>query len=41
MILFDEEANASFPCGIVALALAGFLIVFGYIVMQKVAKIEV
>jgi hypothetical protein len=41
MILFDEEANASFPCGIVALVLAGFLIVFGYIVMQKVAKIEV
>ncbi|MEN6571968.1 MAG: type II secretion system F family protein [Anaerolineaceae bacterium] len=40
-ILFDKEANAGFPCGYFALGLAGFLIVIGYLVMKKVAQIEV
>jgi tight adherence protein B len=41
MILFSEESNKDFPCGIVAVALAGAMIISGYFIMQRMAKIEV
>lgn len=41
IILVDPTSNSPFPCGYVALGVAGFLIVVGYLVMQKLAQIEV
>ena len=41
MMLFDPEANAAFPCGYVALGIAAVLIVIGYVIMNKLAQIEV
>jgi tight adherence protein B len=41
MILVDPVANATFPCGYVAIGGAVILIASGYFVMQKMAKIDV
>lgn len=40
-ILFTKETNTPFPCGYVALGVAALLIVVGYVLMKKIAKIEV
>jgi tight adherence protein B len=41
MLLVDPEANAGIPCGYIAIGGAVVLIVTGYLVMQKMATIEV
>lgn len=41
MLLVDPASNSPIPCGFIALGGAGVLIVAGYLVMQKMAKIEV
>jgi len=41
MEFFKPENNAGFPCGYVALGIAGLLIIFGYLTMNKLADIEV
>jgi len=41
MELFSPENNSPFPCGFVAFGTAILLIVSGYIIMQKIAKIDV
>ncbi len=41
MVLVDPQANAKIPCGYIAIGGAVVLIVVGYIVMQKMATIEV
>ena len=41
MILFDPESNAAFPCGYVAVGVAAVMIGIGYVVMNKLAQIEV
>lgn len=41
MVLVDPEANQPLPCGYIAIGGAAVLIVVGYIVMQKMATIEV
>lgn len=41
MTLVSPESNKSLPCGYMALGGAAILIVTGYLVMQKMAKIEV
>jgi hypothetical protein len=42
MTLIDPAYNVGgFPCGIAALALSGVLIVAGYLVITKVAQIDV
>jgi energy-converting hydrogenase Eha subunit A len=41
MILFTPESNAAFPCGYVALGVAAIMIAIGYVVMNKLAQIEV
>jgi tight adherence protein B len=41
MTIFAPKNNTPFPCGFVALGVSGLLIVVGYFVMQKIAKIDV
>jgi len=41
MTLFSPESNSPIPCGIIAFILAIILIIIGYFVMERVAKIEV
>jgi hypothetical protein len=41
MVLVDPQANAKIPCGYISIGGAVVLIVVGYIVMQKMATIEV
>ncbi len=41
MTLFAPENNSPFPCGYAALGTAAFLIAAGYLIMQKIAKIDV
>jgi hypothetical protein len=41
MLLVDPTANSPIPCGYMAIGGAGVLIISGYLVMQKMAKIEV
>ncbi len=41
MEFFKPENNASFPCGYVALVCAAILIIVGYVIMNKIADIEV
>jgi tight adherence protein B len=41
MTLVSKESNTPIPCGYIALGAAGLLIIIGYLVMQKLAKIEV
>lgn len=41
MIIVSPESNTPFPCGYLALGIAGLLIVIGYFAMQKLAQIEV
>ena len=41
MTLVEPESNTPIPCGYLALGGAGLLIISGYFVMQKLAKIEV
>lgn len=41
MVLVDPKANSPLPCGYIAIGGAVVLIVIGYIVMQKMATIEV
>jgi tight adherence protein B len=41
MVLVDPKANSPLPCGYIAIGGAVVLIVVGYIVMQKMATIEV
>jgi tight adherence protein B len=41
MSMFAPENNATFPCGYVAIGTAGLMIVGGYFIMQKIAKIDV
>jgi tight adherence protein B len=41
MEFFKPENNANFPCGYVALICSAILIVIGYVIMNKIADIEV
>lgn len=41
MTMVAKENNSPFPCGYVALGTAGLLIAAGYLIMQKIAKIDV
>ena len=41
MLIVDPASNTPIPCGYLALGAAGLLIVLGYIIMQKLATIEV
>ncbi|MHC1741128.1 MAG: type II secretion system F family protein [Anaerolineaceae bacterium] len=41
MLLVDPASNSPLPCGYIALGGAAVLIITGYFVMQKMAKIEV
>ena len=41
MTMLDKELNKPIPCGYLGLALAAILILVGYFVMNKLAKIEV
>lgn len=41
MEFFSKQNNASLPCGYIALACAGALIITGYVVMNKIGNIEV
>jgi tight adherence protein B len=38
---FSQDSNGSFPCGYLALGVAGLLIILGYVVMNKLGQIEV
>jgi tight adherence protein B len=38
---FSQDSNGSFPCGYLALGIAGLLIILGYVVMNKLGQIEV
>jgi tight adherence protein B len=38
---FSQDSNGGFPCGYVALGIAGLLIILGYVVMNKLGQIEV
>lgn len=41
MEFFSPQNNASLPCGYIALACAGGLIIAGYVIMNKISDIEV
>ena len=41
MEFFSKQNNANLPCGYIALACAGALIITGYVVMNKIGDIEV
>jgi tight adherence protein B len=41
MLLVSPESNSPLPCGYIALVGAALLIIAGYFVMQKMAKIDV
>lgn len=41
MEFFNPENNANLPCGYIALVCSGVLIMVGYVVMNKIADIEV
>lgn len=41
MEFFSKQNNATLPCGYIALACAGGLIIAGYVIMNKIADIEV
>ena len=38
---FSADSNGTFPCGYLALGIAGLLIILGYVVMNKMGQIEV
>jgi Flp pilus assembly protein TadB len=41
MEFFKPENNAKIPCGYIALVCSAILIIIGYVIMNKIADIEV